>query len=150
VAKLVTFGAAGFDLIPMTMVLERGHTFCLPDYYSFSSYANVYVGPYSVMSNNLGNAPDYFAWDRYQLGWIRNEAVDCVLEVGSTEHVLKPIAVEGAGMKAVVVAGRETTAIITELRIAAGLDNKTCDPGVSSLRSTPGWRVAAAPSTSST
>lgn len=128
--KLVTFGAADWDLIPSVVVHETGHTFCLPDYYSFSSYRWLYVGPYSVMGNNEGSAPDYFAWDKYRLGWIHDQAVDCVLEVGSTEHVLTPLAVEGAGKKAVVIAGSETTALIAEVRIASGLDKELCAPGV--------------------
>lgn len=131
VAKfLVTFGAADWDLLASTMVHETGHTFCLPDYYSFTSYTGLYVGPYSVMANNQGTAPDYFAWDKYRLGWMGDEAVDCVLEVGSTEHVLTPLAVEGAGKKAVVIAGSETTALIAEVRIASGLDKELCAPGV--------------------
>ncbi|KAK8006825.1 hypothetical protein PG989_000815 [Apiospora arundinis] len=130
--KAITFGAADTDLIAMTMVHETGHTFCLPDYYSFQNYAGFYVGGYSVMAETQGMAPDFFAWDKYRLGWIRDEAVDCVLEVGSTEHVLTPLAIKGSGSdkKAVVLAGSETTALIAEVRIAAGLDKEACAPGV--------------------
>ncbi|KAK8022739.1 M6 metalloprotease [Apiospora rasikravindrae] len=130
VKKTVTFGASDGDLNTMTMVHETGHTFCLPDYYSFSSYAGLYVGSFSVMAQTVATAPDYFAWDKYRLGWIRDEAVDCVLDAGSTEHVLTPLAVAGPGKKAVVVAASETQALIAEVRIAAGVDQEACAPGV--------------------
>ncbi|KAF4452311.1 hypothetical protein F53441_4829 [Fusarium austroafricanum] len=128
--KTVTFGAADWDLNAKTMIHETGHTICLPDYYSFSSYAGLYVGGYSIMAQTEGIAPDFFAWDKYRLGWIQDKAVDCVLEAGSTTHVLTPLAVDGAGKKAVVIAGSETTALIAEVRIPAGVDEKVCAPGV--------------------
>ncbi|KAI6765966.1 hypothetical protein HG530_007036 [Fusarium avenaceum] len=127
--KVVTLGAADWDLIAMTMVHETGHTFCLADYYSFDSYLGYYTGPFDVMSQTEGMAPDYFAYDKYRLGWIEDSAVDCLLEAGSTKHVLTPLAVDG-GKKAVVIAGSETTALIAEVRIAAGVDKNLCAPGV--------------------
>ncbi|KAK7960765.1 hypothetical protein PG988_011979 [Apiospora saccharicola] len=129
--KAVTFGAnSAMDLIHMTMVHETGHTFCLPDYYSFNSYLGFYVGGFSIMAETNGGSPDYFAWDKYRLGWIKDESVDCILEKGSTEHVLTPLAVNGPGKKAVVVAASETHALIAEVRIASGVDANTCAPGV--------------------
>ncbi|KAK7937285.1 M6 metalloprotease [Apiospora aurea] len=125
VKKTVTFGATDWDLTDMTMVHETGHTFGLSDYYSFSSYAGLYVGGFSVMAQTVGTAPDYFAWDKYRLGWLRDEAVDCVLDAGSTTHVLTPLA-----QKAVIVAASETQALIAEVRVAAGVDSALCAPGV--------------------
>ncbi|KAK8091545.1 hypothetical protein PG997_001906 [Apiospora hydei] len=132
VKKTVTFGAADGDLSAMTMVHETGHTFCLPDYYSFDSYAGLYVGGFSVMAQTLATAPDYFSWDKYRLGWLRDEAVDCVLDAGSTTHVLTPLAVAGpaGSKKAVVVAASETQALVAEVRVAAGVDEALCAPGV--------------------
>ncbi|KAM0391310.1 hypothetical protein ACHAPZ_011465 [Fusarium culmorum] len=127
--KTVTLGAADWDLTAMTMVHETGHAFCLPDYYSFENYAGFYTGGFGVMSQTEGMAPDYFAWDKYRLGWIEDKAVDCVLEAGSTKHVLNPLAVDG-GKKAVVIAGSEISALVAEVRTANGLDKKLCAPGV--------------------
>lgn len=127
--KTVTLGAADWDHSAMTMVHETGHAFCLPDYYSFNSYAGFYTGEFGVMSQHEGMAPDYFAWDKYRLGWIEDKAVDCVLEAGSTTHVLTPLAVEG-GKKAVVIAGSEISALIAEVRTADGVDKNLCAPGV--------------------
>jgi M6 family metalloprotease-like protein len=127
--KTITLGAADWDLIAMTMVHETGHTFCLPDYYAFNSYSSFYTGGFDVMSQTEGMAPDYFAWDKYRLGWIEDKAVDCIIEAGSTKHVLTPLAVNG-GKKAVIIAGSEITALIAEVRIADGVDKDLCAPGV--------------------
>ncbi|KAK8015799.1 hypothetical protein PG991_008687 [Apiospora marii] len=113
------------------MVHETGHTFCLPDYYSFSNYPGFYVGSYSIMgTSSHSQSPDYFAWDKYRLGWIGDSAVDCLLDAGSSEHVLTPLAVKGPGKKAVIVAASEISALIAEVRVAAGVDTETCAPGV--------------------
>ncbi|GKU03985.1 unnamed protein product [Fusarium langsethiae] len=137
--KTVTLGAADWDLNAMTMVHETGHTFCLPDYYSFNSYLDYYTGGFGVMSQSEGMAPDFFAWDKYRLGWIEDKAVDCVLEAGSTKHVLTPLATDG-GKKAVVIAGSEISALIAEIRTADGVDMNLCAPGV--LITEVGTRIA--------
>ena len=137
--KTVTLGAADWDLIAMTMVHETGHTFCLPDYYSLQSYAGFYTGGFGVMTQTEAMAPDYFVWDKYRLGWIEDNAVDCVLEAGSTEHVITPLAVDG-GKKAVVIAGSEISALVAEVRTAEGLDKNLCAPGV--LLTEVGTRIA--------
>jgi M6 family metalloprotease-like protein len=127
--KVVTFGAADWDLIALNMVHETGHTICLPDYYSFNNYLTFYTGGFGVMSESDSMAPDFFSWDKYRLGWIEDQAVDCVLEAGSTKHVLTPLAVKG-GKKAVVIAGSEISALIAEVRTADGVDKNLCAPGV--------------------
>ncbi|KAK7983539.1 hypothetical protein PG989_010941 [Apiospora arundinis] len=129
--KTTTFGADDWDLNSRTMVHETGHAFCLPDYYTFGNdRPGVYVGGFSMMALTQATAPDFFAWDKWRMGWIHDDAVDCVLDAGSTEHVLTPLAVAGGGKKAVVVAQTETTALVAEVRIAAGLDKEACAPGV--------------------
>lgn len=112
------------------MERKRGHTFCLPDYYSFDSYRGPYVGGYSIMARTQGPSPDNFTGDKYRLGWIGNEAVDCLLDAGSSKHVLTPLAVMGPGKQAVIVAASEISALIAEVRIAAGVDSEACAPGV--------------------
>ncbi|KAF4343564.1 hypothetical protein FBEOM_2473 [Fusarium beomiforme] len=128
--KAVTFGAADWDLVPMSVVHETGHAFCLSDYYGFDGYLGRYVGEFGVMAQHQGIAPDFFAWDKYRLGWMSDSAVDCVLEAGSTEHVLTPLAWNIPGKKAVVIAGSEIAALVAEVRIAAGVDMRACAPGV--------------------
>ncbi|KAL4730856.1 hypothetical protein ACLX1H_002898 [Fusarium chlamydosporum] len=127
--KVVTLGAADWDLAAMNIIHETGHTFCLPDYYAFNSYLGFYTGGFDVMSQTDGMAPDFFSWDKYRLGWIEDQAVDCVLDAGSTNHVLTPLAADG-GKKSVIIAGSEITALVAEVRTADGLDKDLCAPGV--------------------
>ncbi|KAK7914927.1 hypothetical protein PG985_012630 [Apiospora marii] len=129
--KVTTFGADYSDLNARTMIHETGHTFCLPDYYTFGNdRPGVYVGGFSIMALTQGTAPDFFAWDKQRIGWIPDDAVDCVLEAGTTEHVLTPLATKGPGLKAVVVAANGTAALVAEVRLARGLDKDACAPGV--------------------
>ncbi|GKU17103.1 unnamed protein product [Fusarium langsethiae] len=137
--KTVLMGATDWDLQSKTLAHETGHTFCMSDYYAFTGYQNQYVGEWSIMGAHQGQAPDYFAWDKYRLGWIEDKAIDCVLEAGSTTHVLTPLAWDVEGTKAVIIAQSEISALVAEVRIATGLDGSVCSPGV--LLYTVGTRV---------
>ncbi|KAF4983714.1 hypothetical protein FZEAL_930 [Fusarium zealandicum] len=110
---------------------ETGHTMCLPDYYPGSSDlpTGYYTGGWSIMGSVGGMAPDFFAWDKWRLGWLADDAIDCILEHGTTEHTLTPLEVEG-GVKAVVIAASQTSAIVAEARTAQGVDDQMCAPGV--------------------
>ncbi|RGP72923.1 hypothetical protein FLONG3_6561 [Fusarium longipes] len=127
--KVVTIGAADWDLAAMNMVHETGHTVCMSDYYAFDTFSEYYTGEFGVMSQSEGMAPDFFSWDKYRLGWIEDQAVDCVLEAGSTEHVLTPLSAEG-GKKSIIIAGSEISALVAEVRTADGVDKDLCAPGV--------------------
>ncbi|KAG8671001.1 hypothetical protein FPOAC2_04306 [Fusarium poae] len=128
--KAVLMAATEWDLQSMILVHETGHVFCMSDYYAFSGYQHQFTGEWGVMGMETGMAPDYFAWDKYRLGWIEDKAVDCVLEAGSTTHVLTPLAWDIDGKKAVIIAQSEISALVAEVRIATGLDGKICAPGV--------------------
>ena len=125
-----SWGSAGF----IALAHETGHTMCLPDYYPFTSGLNLgdYVGGWSAMGDVSGVGPDFFAWDKWRIGWVSDEAVDCIVEQGTSEHVLIPLETESTkdGVKAVVVASNQTSALVAEVRIAEGLDSKVCAPGV--------------------
>lgn len=110
---------------------ETGHSMCLPDLYplDLNFPTGEFVGGWSVMGNVGGIAPDFFAWDKWRLGWILDEDVDCILEHGTTRHTLTPVETEG-GTKAVIVATNKTSALIAEARVAKGADEKICAPGV--------------------
>ncbi|RKK21464.1 hypothetical protein BFJ66_g17567 [Fusarium oxysporum f. sp. cepae] len=84
---------------------------------------------WSLMGNVGGIAPDYFAWDKWRLGWLLDEDIDCILEHGTTRHTLTPVENAG-GTKAVVVAVNKTSALVAEARVAKGADSKICAPGV--------------------
>ncbi|KAF4450789.1 hypothetical protein F53441_6121 [Fusarium austroafricanum] len=110
---------------------ETGHSMCLPDYYPNTADlpTGYYTGGWSIMGYVGGVAPDFFAWDKWRLGWLADSAIDCVLQRGTTQHTLTPLETKG-GKKAVVVATSETTALVAEARTAKGVDEKICAPGV--------------------
>ncbi|KAF5556474.1 hypothetical protein FPHYL_7975 [Fusarium phyllophilum] len=81
------------------------------------------------MGNVGGVAPDFFAWDKWRLGWLADKAIDCVLERGTTKHTFTPVEIEG-GVKAVVVAKSDPSALVVEARVAKGVDGDVCAPGV--------------------
>ncbi|KAL5613002.1 hypothetical protein FOVSG1_002065 [Fusarium oxysporum f. sp. vasinfectum] len=110
---------------------ETGHSMCLPDLYplDLDFPTGEFTGGWSVMGNIGGIAPDFFAWDKWRLGWLRDEDIDCILEPGTTRHTLAPVETEG-GTKAVVVAVNKTSALVAEARVAKGADERICAPGV--------------------
>ncbi|PNP79299.1 hypothetical protein FNYG_07375 [Fusarium nygamai] len=112
---------------------ETGHTMCLADLYPFGDLGlGYYVGGWSAMGDLSGIAPDFFAWDKWRLGWIDDSSVDCVSERGITQHTLNPLELNtsGNGVKAVVVAVNQTSALVAEARVSEGLDSGVCAPGV--------------------
>lgn len=112
---------------------ETGHTMCLADLYPFEDLGlGYYVGGWSAMGDLSGIAPDFFAWDKWRLGWIEDKAVDCVPERGTTQHILDPLELNTSdnGVKAVVVAVNQTSALVVEARAPERLDSGVCAPGV--------------------
>ena len=63
---------------------EMGHTFGLPDLYSYSGntgdYESVhrFVGDFDIMGFLAGNNPAMFSWNRWRLGWLSSKQVACV------------------------------------------------------------------------
>lgn len=112
---------------------ETGHTMCLADYYPFENLGlGYYVGGWSAMGDVSGIGPDFFAWDKWRLGWINDDSIDCVSERGTTKHTLTPLELKTSDkdIKAVVVAVNQTSALVAEARIPEGLDSGVCAPGV--------------------
>ncbi|KAJ4239562.1 hypothetical protein NW757_012669 [Fusarium falciforme] len=57
---------------------ETGHTMCLADFYPFEDLGlGYYVGGWSAMGDVSGVGPDFFAWDKWRLGWLNDESIDC-------------------------------------------------------------------------
>ncbi|EEU34971.1 uncharacterized protein NECHADRAFT_92331 [Fusarium vanettenii 77-13-4] len=112
---------------------ETGHTMCLADFYPFEDLGlGYYVGGWSAMGDVSGVGPDFFAWDKWRLGWLKDESIDCVSERGTTEHTLTPLELKTSDndIKAVVIAVSQTSALVAEARIPEGLDSGVCAPGV--------------------
>ncbi|KAI2466164.1 M6 metalloprotease [Annulohypoxylon bovei var. microspora] len=129
--KSVTFGLDAYKTWKyLVLNHETGHTMCLPDYYPFNGSATgLFIGGWDLMGLISGPSPDYFAWDKWRLGWLSDEQIDCVAEAGSTTHTLTPLE-EAGGSKAVVIKHNSTDVLVAELRSADGLDSASCSTGV--------------------
>ncbi|KAI0603540.1 M6 metalloprotease [Biscogniauxia sp. FL1348] len=127
--KAVTFGYDAYEAWgSLVLNHETGHTMCLPDYYPADGRATgLFVGGWDLMGLISGPSPDYFAWDKWRLGWLADDQVDCVTTTTTTTttHELTPLEVPG-GTKAVVVARNGTDALVAEARAARGLDAGAC------------------------
>ncbi|KAJ4353198.1 uncharacterized protein N0V89_004924 [Didymosphaeria variabile] len=118
----------GFKLINH----ETGHVMCLPDYYPASGAVGLYVGDFSIMGNINAVYPDYFAWDKWRLGWLDDSQVECVqYENGTTStHTIFPLESKDEEAKLVVLKRNETQAMVLEVRSKGGNDDKGGEPGV--------------------
>ncbi|KAK8088420.1 hypothetical protein PG997_003381 [Apiospora hydei] len=117
------------------LVHETGHTLGLPDYYltDGSDLPGSLVGGFSLMAVTFEQAPDFFAWDKWRMGWMADSAVHCITDRGSTTHVLSPLENKVSGLdstQAVVVATSGTTLLVAEARTQNGVDDMLCGPGV--------------------
>jgi len=102
---------------------EIGHTMSLIDLagpLASNQLWYTYTGDFSLMGNPSGLAPEYFAWERWQLGWLDDNQVVCA-NTRSMEARLTPIERAG-GTKMLVVPTGATTAVIVESRHAEGYD----------------------------
>ena len=64
-------------------VHESGHTFGLPDLYSYAPVINdvkigsfFFCGGWDMMGNIAGHSTDFLAWHKWKLRWIRDDQVD--------------------------------------------------------------------------
>lgn len=129
--KSVTFGLDAYRTWKyLVLNHETGHTMCLPDYYPFNGSATgLFIGGWDLMGLISGPSPDYFAWDKWRLGWLSDDQIECVAEAGSTTHTLTPLEKAG-GSKAVVIKHSGTDVLVAELRTADSLDAASCATGV--------------------
>ncbi|KAI4859900.1 M6 metalloprotease [Hypoxylon rubiginosum] len=129
--KSVTFGLDAYRTWKyLVLNHETGHTMCLPDYYPFNGSATgLFIGGWDLMGLISGPSPDYFAWDKWRLGWLSDDQIECVAEAGSTTHTLTPLEKAG-GSKAVVIKHNNTDVLVAELRTADSLDSASCATGV--------------------
>ena len=113
---------------------ETGHDFGLPDYYDGRSGSTDwnqlyhFAGAWSIMSAvDLGG--EFFAWDKYRLGWIDPPQIRCQDEPGSTTQTLSPVETPG-GLKMILAKTGPSTAYVAEVRSRAGGDVDRCSFGV--------------------
>lgn len=110
---------------------ETGHVFSLPDLYAFdpSQPIHGFVAGWDLMGTLSGHAPDFFAWEKWKLGWISDSQVVCVSEPG-TVSVILTAAERRSGTKVVVVRTGPSTAYVIESQRAIGNDVAACTTGV--------------------
>jgi len=105
---------------------ESGHTMGLPDLYSYSyDPANYddqfhFSGGFSLMGYISGKAPEFFAFERWQLGWLDDNQIICQQE-GDATTTLSAIESNG-GIKAVIVPISNSKLVVVESRRALGYD----------------------------
>jgi len=103
---------------------EIGHTMSLIDLAGplpGNQLWYTYTGDFSVMGNPSGSAPEYFGWERWQLGWLDDDQVICAGKA-TTRTQLSPIERVG-GTKMLIVPTGTTTAVVIESRHAEGYDH---------------------------
>jgi M6 family metalloprotease-like protein len=112
---------------------EVGHTMGLVDLYLNTPVppltTHSMVGSFSLMGYNFpdGKAPEYLAYERWNLGWLDDNQIICQTANDQTT-TLTPIETAG-GIKAIVIPTGKSTAVIVESRRALGYDNKIAKPG---------------------
>ncbi|UYQ63420.1 M6 family metalloprotease domain-containing protein [Streptomyces peucetius] len=125
----VTFGQDMWRWGHKVAAHETGHTFGLPDLYSFTGDTHQYVGGWDVMGNIAGPAPQYLGWHSWKLGWTRDHQVACLSAPGHRTVRLTPVERPG-GTKIAVLRTGGTTAYVVESRRAQGNDRAACSTGV--------------------
>ena len=112
---------------------ETGHIMSLPDLYAYeydlSSYDDLhrFVGGFSLMGYIAGRAPELFAFERWQLGWLDDEQIFCQQTRDETV-TLSAIEVAG-GIKAVMIPISASKAVVVESCRAIGYDKNILKAG---------------------
>lgn len=121
-----TFGSDMFSWGYKLLNHETGHAFSLVEGYNAGSGGgNRYMGQWDMMGAINGNAPDFIAWNKWKLGWLNDDEVDCVASDGVTEHTLtaNALAPDGASKKLVAIRTGQNTTLVAELRAPVGVDS---------------------------
>ena len=125
----VTFGQDMWRWGHKVVAHETGHTFGLPDLYSFTGPTHQYAGGWDVMGDIAGAAPQFLGWHSWKLGWTRDRQVACLAGPGHRTMRLTPVERPG-GTKIAVLRTGETTAYVAESRRPERNDGSACSSGV--------------------
>ena len=132
----ITFGYDQWRWGGLVLAHESGHSLGLPDLYTFdaapgSNPPNYHaaVGGWDLMGLISGQGPEYLAWHRWMLGWLRDSEVACLRPgVASTVHLS---AVEtGKGTAMAVLPLDEHRALVAESRKPLRYDREIASEGV--------------------
>jgi len=101
---------------------ELGHALGLPDLYSSTGVGFRFAGVFGLMNNIFDRGSEYFAWERWLLGWLDDSQVVCVTSQ-KLEITLAPVERIGGQKMAVIPLG-PFRAVVVEVRRAEGYDSK--------------------------
>jgi M6 family metalloprotease-like protein len=109
---------------------ETGHTFGLPDLYTYQDVfdfatQHLNAGAWDLMGW-IGPGLGFNAWHRQKLGWLDPAQVVCV--EGEATATLSPLAATG-GTKMMIAKTSASTAYVAEVRTPVGVDSGMCHPG---------------------
>jgi M6 family metalloprotease-like protein/uncharacterized repeat protein (TIGR01451 family) len=114
---------------------ETGHTLGLPDLYDTAQLGTTdasaifgFVGGWSPMGGDHGES-DFFAFEKFRLGWIDPTQVRCLDVPASTTQALTPEERPG-GLKMIVARPSPSVAYAVEVRSLTGSDSHRCSQGV--------------------
>lgn len=134
--RLNNGATSGSDLIywgSMWLNHEISHSMSLADLYSFEGESDEdwhrFVGQFGYMgySSLDSNAPGLFAFERWQLGWLKENQIECLPSTGGTvqiQNIEQP-----GGIKVAMLPLSETKAIAVESRRPFGVDAKLAKSG---------------------
>ncbi len=121
---------SGFDLTYwgyLWLNHEMGHSMGLVDLYSSADGLPAFTGPFSLMNDIEGDAPELFAYERWLLRWLDDDQIACQSDADRTTE-LTAIELPG-GMKAVLVQVSPSQVVAVESRRALGYDGRLARPG---------------------
>lgn len=119
IGGLKNWGAHGGQIVTH----EMGHTFGLPDLYSYSGNSGDYesvhrfVGDFDIMGFLAGNNPAMISWNRWRLGWLTSKQVACIRPGVDLTIELDPLNKKNAKNKKLIVVDIEPkTKLVIEYR----------------------------------
>jgi M6 family metalloprotease-like protein len=107
---------------------EITHTLGMVDLYAFDGFTSDYwsihrfVGQFSYMgfSSLESNAPNLLAWEKWLLGWVKDNQIYCS-NAKSFQQLVTPIESAG-GVKAIIIPINKNKVVVIESRRAIGID----------------------------
>jgi M6 family metalloprotease-like protein len=114
------------------LIHETGHILGLPDLYDVPSprfwSGFRFAGGWDTMSWNEPGF-HFLAWEKWKLGWLRSNQLACLDGPAVLTATVTPLERVG-GLKAIVIATGDSSALVVEARRRIGQDRALCTEGV--------------------
>jgi M6 family metalloprotease-like protein len=120
--KAVTFGMDAYETWKFKVLNhETGHAMCLPDLYPYTSGpTGKFVGGFDLMGFIDGVMPDFFAWHKWKLGWLKDDNIVCITGSSRNYRRMQDLSAPTAtGINAMVVKLNNTAVLVAEYRIGS-------------------------------